>query len=66
MKNPPAIRRGVRASVDVQRLPYISRRRVRAADIVTSVPAIVAIVNAGTTRYATWKLLNCHGSLWSR
>src|SRR5258705_2177747 len=33
MKNPPADGRGVGASDNAQRLPYISRRRERAADI---------------------------------
>lgn len=44
MKNPPALRRGVRASANLLRLPYI-RRRVRNVDIATSLPGPSPFVN---------------------
>ncbi|HSB87671.1 MAG TPA: hypothetical protein VLD86_15275, partial [Ilumatobacteraceae bacterium] len=47
IENPPAIRRGVRASANLLRLPYIRRRRVRQVDIATSVPGLTGVVNVG-------------------
>ena len=46
MKNPPAVEAGGTGQArTTQRLPYISRRSVRAADIGTSLPPITPIVN---------------------
>ena len=46
MKNPPADGGGYGQARRTRRLPYISRRRLRAADIGVSLPPIANFVNA--------------------